>query len=1129
MQDLDVLASAKVPNEFGSAAAASVTEGAQSFVVPATLPDALLDGSGSSVIAGRTDGQSFVVPATVPEAVHVPLPGLGSSAIPMFRLFMGIHLSELFVLEVCAGHAGLTAAMRRCGFNAIGIDSKRNAHITVAPVAVLDLTTPGGRTELLRLCNSDRLAFVWWAPPCGTASRAREKKIPSWLRAQGAPEPRPLRSTEYPTGVPGLTRNERARVDSANMIYSLVVETVHILIGRNILFAIENPSRSHMWSFPGFPHLAGTYLQVVFMACAHGGTRPKSTTIVTNAECLRCLAAQCPGGHIHEKWAPVWTGTGWKFPSAQESEYPKLLCDRISQAVSDYAILNGAVAKPSELLVAPADLPSLDRTKISAGRQPRGRAIPPLVPMYSSVVTRVFSEAQWKAMQACLAGAKLVKEFEDLPKGARLVRHNVLVGKEGSAPGQVHSAWGLPWDVPGFLSKALSLPHPSTIMSAVDHDEALEIIHLLRDGATAASRRMVNKLREWQALKLSLAEDEKRLHEGLPPAMQEVLKGKSLLLMKALFVQCGYEDSELFNDITKGADLTGSPAPSNVFPRRSNVVELPLCDLLATAAITRSHVTARASKPSDSPSSDAEVWSETMDEVQKKWLSGPYSAKQITEAVGDSSWPASRRFGLAQNGKLRVIDDYTIGEVNLTYAAQEKLSLRGLDGIVSISRALASAARPDGSLCVVDCTGFKHTGVLHPEFSVPESKQLVGRCLDLKSAYRQLALNPEQSRFSVVAVYCPQSKTAKFFLQHALPFGARSSVIFFNRFAKGLKCVGLRGLGLLWDQYFDDFPHVALKKVSAISKSASECFLNLLGVDFARDEKKRKDFAASFSALGALVDFSPLAELDRFHVCNKPDRVAQLDEIIRDIVRSKKLPRQVALSLRGKLIYADSNVFGKAIRSALAPISLRADSKNEVIAMSPDDLAAMAWIADKLHTAEPRRVFLADDLPPILIYTDGACEPSGDGDYPITTMGGVMFDPVTAETLHFGCHVPRFLVERWSSNGAQQLIAQAEMLPILVAKRLFADWLRHRNVVFYIDNDSAMFGCIKGLSPVEFSAAILRNIGEADLVSQSKSWYARVPTEANVADGPSRLDFAYVLEVLKSVAVRVRASDCLMV
>ena len=84
----------------------------------------------------------------------------------------------------------------------------------------------------------------------------------------------------------------------------------------------------------------------------------------------------------------------------------------------------------------------------------------------------------------------------------------------------------------------------------------------------------------------------------------------------------------------------------------------------------------------------------------------------------------------------------------------------------------------------------------------------------------------------------------------------------------------------------------------------------MLGVDFAREEKKRNGFSVSFSALGALLDFSPLAELGRFHVCNKPERVAQLDEILRDIVRSKKLPRQVALSLRGKLIYADSNVFG---------------------------------------------------------------------------------------------------------------------------------------------------------------------------------------------------------------------------
>ncbi len=71
-----------------------------------------------------------------------------------------------------------------------------------------------------------------------------------------------------------------------------------------------------------------------------------------------------------------------------------------------------------------------------------------------------------------------------------------------------------------------------------------------------------------------------------------------------------------------------------------------------------------------------------------------------------------------------------------------------------------------------------------------------------------------------------------------------------------------------------------------------------------------------------------------------------------------------------------------------------------------------------------------------------------------------------------------------------------------------------------------MFACIKGFSDVSSSADMLRRIAERDLNLQSRSWFARVPTEANLADGPSSLDFVHAGVLVKAVLVEVPDAMC---
>ena len=68
-------------------------------------------------------------------------------------------------------------------------------------------------------------------------------------------------------------------------------------------------------------------------------------------------------------------------------------------------------------------------------------------------------------------------------------------------------------------------------------------------------------------------------------------------------------------------------------------------------------------------------------------------------------------------------------------------------------------------------------------------------------------------------------------------------------------------------------------------------------------------------------------------------------------------------------------------------------------------------------------------------------------------------------------------------RDSEQLIAQAEPLPVLAAKQKWADLLSKtggRRVIHFVDNDAARFGLIKGYSPTRSSAWLLSEIGRVE-------------------------------------------------
>ncbi len=202
------------------------------------------------------------------------------------------------VIEVCCGSAKLTCELIAVGFDGIGIDYSGNKDKPRVKVLTIDLTTSWGRRELRRLIYETQPVFVWFAPPCGSASRARE------IRRKVGFDPKPLRSDAFPDGVPGLCGTDKVRVEKANLIYKFTAEMATTLSQSKISWAIENPANSLMWATSWMKELlndgeVGTKVATMQM-CMHGGKRDKKTSLAysgvvkLSSHALLCVSKHTP-------------------------------------------------------------------------------------------------------------------------------------------------------------------------------------------------------------------------------------------------------------------------------------------------------------------------------------------------------------------------------------------------------------------------------------------------------------------------------------------------------------------------------------------------------------------------------------------------------------------------------------------------------------------------------------------------------------------------------------------------------------------------------------------------------------------------------------------------------------------
>ena len=91
------------------------------------------------------------------------------------------------------------------------------------------------------------------------------------------------------------------------------------------------------------------------------------------------------------------------------------------------------------------------------------------------------------------------------------------------------------------------------------------------------------------------------------------------------------------------------------------------------------------------------------------------------------------------------------------------------------------------------------------------------------------------------------------------------------------------------------------------------------------------------------------------------------------------------------------------------------------------------------------------------------------------------------------------------------MVHQAEIMPVNLTYRGWADRLRGRRALAFVDNDAAKYAVISGTSQNIASSCLVESLWEDVSELQSFLWVERVPSESNISEGPSRLEFS-VLE-----------------
>ena len=1026
------------------------------------------------------------------------------------------------VLVLFAGKGRLSRALTTLGF---GVHSFDHNHCDAqVPLLQLDLSNKAGQGIVWDIIKRQQPFAIHLGVPCGTASRARGRPL-----RNGAPGPQPLRSKDFPLGVPTLVLGSanHARVLAANDLYLFAYRMLSFCLDHDIIVCVENPANSFLWDVlrafePAQPakQVLPKLAEVCFDQCCHGGARPKRTKLLCTPDCFESLTADCPRNHLHRPWGQIVEYGTSRFATKDEAAYPAILAIRYALCLAKAATHRG-----HSLLPRPT---TKDQSLAALGKQNKRQQ--PLVSEFATTQWMPFHDFRpaphlkllrprigGDEARASVVGSNAPRDNTPLggsipeapespgrvvvdprvdPRNARTMdKGEVLVGVHRDSPQFAHTARAVAHSLDpcnagtmdkgevlvGVLRTPLEFVHAA---KAVAHP--MDTANPLEPVTLAALKENLTKDPKLISLKRNLAvarvkqevmkhrEAEERLHQSMHPSVAKVMKGKSILAFEALLKAEGYEDLGVVSFLKEGVRLVGTSECPECFEYKLVPAPLTESELFETAAERRA---ALLSKDERVSADESRILQEATDsEVALGFLEGPfYEHSEVSAKLGTEAWTVIRRFVLIQGAeqKPRPIDNCLEAQLNAGFSSSIHLRLQDSDYISAMALHVAGEIKE----------GRAHAF----------AQTWKGKCLDLSKAYKQLAVFSEHRPLAVIAVRQEDGRDA-LYLSNSLMFGSTAAVYSFNRVSRAIWFLINRLLWIPAGVYYDDFP---LMCPAASSENADECvssFLDALGWLHAKTGTKGQPFAPGFTVLGMCLDLGQV-ELGHVTLSNKQGRIERIIDRLQEISTKGEITRHEAQVLQGLLQYASGFFAGRSLRHACHILA-------RIVAglhFSSGDLSSFCRHTVGLLRLENPRILSSGMIKDVLhLWTDGSWEAGAAG------IGLAAHDCFSGAGWVYEGFVPSDLLEHWKAEVGEQLICEIELFAILASMLELTSILQSRRIVWWVDNDAARSVLIKGASKSWAMHSLARIFTEIDREFPSMWWVCRVPSFSNPGDAPSR-------------------------
>ena len=979
-------------------------------------------------------------------------------------------------LELFAGSAILSKALRASGFQTFAVD--RHVAGAKAPILKVDLATSEGQGLVWQLLQPNLVAYVHLGVPSGTCTRDRDRSLLPGL----GPGPQPLRSADYPMGLPSL--------QPGSVVYSFAFKVAVWCAERHVLCSVDNPLRARTWDV--FEHFAQdhpkhlslwrSFSTVDFHECMHGSGRRKRVRIRATPGLFESLA--CDASHPHEPWSVHVANSRPAFSLDSRAAYPPLLAERMAACVK--------VALESRQGVRLQPPVTLHDEAVGASHKQHKRH-PPLIPEYREVQTRPASAplpANGKLLSLSQVQGVVAAEGP-FARGSVASTEAASERKEAtdlavSGDTKVVGLWHTPEE---HFHKALSLTHPVDSFKpvAMVTKRAVDYVLGTKPERQNLDRRLFLAKLKLRAKELRPKEDEPR--QSMAPHLRKVLGGKNLLLWKELLEQSGFDDLGVFRFMSEGVRVVGHEPHPKAFKSKLVPASLSEAELRESALQRRKALELLCAK-GVSPEQRSQLMQATLEERDAGYLDGPLTASEVDALFQHQQWNAIRRFVLLQDGgkKIRPIDDALEGQLNAACCTSVQLELQDADYVTAQSLFIARR--------------------------VAETKKLQtpgpwrGKCLDLTKAYKQVGVHKDHRDLMVILVP-DASGPPTYFVSNSLIFGSVASVFSFNRISRSLWHLINHFLKVPSAVYFDDYPMLMPDTLADQADADVSEFLSILGWGHALTGKKGQPFMPQFDVLGMTLDVSALHQ-GTVTLSNKAGRSDRILHQLKDVQGGTGPFRHSLQVLTGLLNFASGFYAGRELRHVCHEFNQMLNQDRESLAARLEELVRQTQ--ECIKVTPPRVLSCTASRRPILVWTDGAWEAG------IASVGAVIYDTLTKKARVMGQKVEDEIVRSWTKPAAcdleqAQVISQVELFAMVCCREIFKhDW-KSRRILMFVDNEAARFSAVKGGSVSDTMRDLVRLWDRPNMDWPALIWLERVPSYSNLADGPSRDDFALALRL----------------